>query len=224
MKKLLPGLIFLIAFFGLFEAFSQNTSNKGTEFWVAYSSNSDDTNSRLSLFLTSTTNAVVNITVGGIPYSQNPIQLIAGQAIPVVIDPNIYLNAYIDGSDVVKTNAGIHITSDVPIIVYSHMSNAARSASTLILPVKALGNEYYPISYIQSPTSQNREAYSEFTIVGVENNTVIEITPSVNSIGNIKPAKQPFQVTLNKGDVYQYKSVSDITGTYIKTIGDCKPV
>lgn len=224
LKKLLPILVFLMTFLSVFEAFSQNTSNKGTEFWVAYASNADGKNSRLSLFLTSTTNAIVNITAGGKALA--PINLIAGQAFPVVIDPNIYPNAYISGSDAVQVDAGIHITSDVPIIVYAHMSNAARSAASMVLPLKALGNEYYAISYVQTSTSPNGigKPYSEFTIVGVEDNTTIEIVPISNSLNNTRSSGKVFQVILNKGDVYQYQSTTDVTGSYIKTIGDCKPV
>lgn len=220
-KNLFTLVAFYISFFCFIEAFSQNTSNKGTDFWIAYSANSDNTASRLSLFLTSTTNATVNITAGGKPLQA--VTLIAGQAVSVVIDPNVYTNAYVMGTDVIQKNAGIHVTSDVPVIVYAHMSNAARSASSLILPVKALGNEYYALSYTQN-SNNSREALSEFTILGVQDNTTIEITPTVNSSGNTKFANKPFQVILNKGDVYQYKSSTDVTGSYIKTIGDCQPV
>lgn len=202
--------------------YGQGTSNKGKEFWVAYQAVSDDLNSRLTLFITSNTNANVNIDAGG--QTLPVVNINAGQAVPVVINPNIYSNTYISGSDALHANAGIHITSDVDIIVYCHISNSARSASSLILPVKALGNEYYAISYTQS-TSGNRLSVSEFTLVGVEASTTVEITPVANSIGNTKLASNgPFQIVLNKGDVYQYQSNTDLTGSKIKTVGGCKPL
>ena len=49
--------------------FAQNTSNEGTDFWVAYAGHVDGTNSRLTLFITAKVAASVNITVGGVPYA-----------------------------------------------------------------------------------------------------------------------------------------------------------
>lgn len=219
-------LTFILLFFlGKVSLFAQGSSNVGKEFWVAYAGHFDRTNSRLTLFITSKSNSVVNITAGGVALS--PVNIIANQAVPVYIDPAIYGNAYVDGSDVVQSNAGIYITADQPIIVYSHISFSARSAASLILPIKALGNEYITMSYKQSSgpgPGGNPYVYSEFTVVGIENATTVEITPSQNSINNTKTAGTPFQVILNKGDVYQYQSNTDISGTVIKSVGGCKPL
>ncbi|HEX7367203.1 MAG TPA: PKD domain-containing protein [Pelobium sp.] len=208
--------------FSLF-ASGQGTSNKGKDFWVAYAGVSDNLSSRLTLFITSNSNATVNVTAGG--QTLPVVNISAGQAVPVVIDANTYTNTYIAGSDQSpQINAGIHITSDVDIIVYCHISNSARSASSLILPVRSLGNEYYAISYTQS-SAGNRLSVSEFTLVGVEQNTIVKITPTANSIGNTRLASDgTFEITLNKGDVYQYQSNSDLTGSKITTAGGCKPL
>lgn len=215
-------LLFPFLFIAL-QSFSQGTSNKGTDFWVAYQGHVDNTSSRLNLFITSDKNATVNISAGGVALS--PISITAGQAVPVTINPNVYTNTYLTVSDAIQNNAGIHITSDVNIIVYCHVSYAARSASSLILPVKALGNEYYAVSYTQGSNSPTSEpAVSVFSIVGVEDSTIVEIKPVSNSVGNTKLANNTFQITLNKGDVYQYKSTTDLTGTLIKSVGGCKPL
>ena len=145
--------------------FSQGTSNKGTDFWVAYTGHIDGgtgaNSSKLTLFLTSETNAIVNINAGGVQLA--PVSLSANQARAVLLDPLVYTNIYIGSNNKVEPNKGIHVTSDNPIVVYSHISRSARSAATLIFPTKALGNEYYSINYKQSGGN-----FSEFTLVGVE--------------------------------------------------------
>lgn len=199
-------------------SFGQGTSNKGTDFWVAYTGHINGTNSRLTLFITSQQNAVVNIDAGGSVLA--PVNVLANQSISVLIDPTVRTNTYVGTSDVVESKKGIHITSNVPIVVYSLISISARSAATLILPTKALGNEYYAMSYTQAGAG----AFSEFTIVGVEDATTVEITPTARSSNNARLAGATFQITLNKGDIYQYQSLTDITGSKIKTIGNCKPI
>ncbi|WP_017258947.1 T9SS C-terminal target domain-containing protein [Pedobacter arcticus] len=221
-KPYLKVIVFFVFVLTTSLVYGQGTSNKGKDFWVAYQSVSDDLNSRLTLFLTSNSDAVVNISAGGQILA--PVNILAGQAIPVVINPNTYTNSYISVSDAIQVNSGIHITSDVDIIVYCHISIQSRSASSLILPVKALGNEYYSISYTQSASTNTREAVSEFSLIGVVDGTVIDILPTKSSLGNTRIANIPFRITLNKGDVYQYKSTQDLTGSKIKTVGDCKPL
>lgn len=204
--------------------FSQSTSNRGTDFWVAYTGHVDNEGSRLTLFISSETNAVVNINAGGVQLS--PISLLPNQAQSVVLDPTTYTNIYIGSNNVVESNKGIHVTSDNPIIVYSHISRSARSAASLIIPTKALGNEYYSINYKQvASTVSTPNRYSEFTLVGVEDNTTVEITPAQSDIDNSYSANETFQVVLeNKGDVYQYQSATDLSGSLIRTLNGCKPL
>ncbi len=203
--------------------FSQGTSNKGTDFWVAYTGHIDGgtgaNSSKLTLFLTSETNAIVNINAGGVQLA--PVSLSANQARAVLLDPLVYTNIYIGSNNKVEPNKGIHVTSDNPIVVYSHISRSARSAATLIFPTKALGNEYYSINYKQSGGN-----FSEFTLVGVEDNTQIEIIPTQTDAGpnNNRSANVPFQITLNKGEVYQYQSATDLTGSLIRTLNGCRPL
>ncbi|MDF3079193.1 MAG: hypothetical protein K0S09_3082 [Sphingobacteriaceae bacterium] len=216
-KRVLLAVLCCVFSFYTSRTSAQGTSNKGTDFWVAYTGHIDGTGSRLTLFVTSTFNTVVTVDAGGTVLP--PINVTANQAVPVYIDPTVYTNTYISGSDAPPAKKGIHIASTQPIVVYSHISRSARSAATLVLPTKALGNEYYAIAYTQTPNN-----YSEFTLVGVEDATVVEITPKVNSLNSTRLANVPYQITLNKGEVYQFQSTSDVTGSKIKTIGTCKPV
>jgi gliding motility-associated-like protein len=228
-KRILSLLLFLSIFLLNQPTFAQNTSNEGTDFWVAYTGHVDGTNSRLTLFITAKVNASVNVIVGGVPYAGNPVQVLANQAVPVYINPNVYTNVYIDGEGTLL-NRGIHVTATAPIILYSHISNAARSAATLVLPTRALGNEYYAMAYNQMPsiTGINAETrVSEFTLVGVENSTRVKFSlpVGVNSIANTTYIGGfSYEIDLNQGDVFQFQSTKDVTGVKITTVGACKPL
>ena len=223
-------LFILCLFFKTETSYAQGTSNEGSDFWVAYAGHVDGTDSRLTLFITSKVNARVSIDVGGTPYrinGQSSISLDANELRAIVIDANVYNNVYVDTRDNVELHPkkGIHVTSDEPIVVYSHISRSARSAACLVYPTKALGSEYYAVAYDQLADAGVEVRSSQFTIVGVENNTDVEITPTQASRWfPVRPAGIPFVITLNKGDIYQFQSKTDITGSRIRTLGGCKPV
>src|ERR1019366_1327957 len=77
-------------------------------------------------------------------------------------------------------------------------------------------------------TSANSFAF----VQAIEDNTTVEITPSVTNKNN-KPAGTPFTVNLSKGQIYNLMGTTngttgtDLTGTHIKTInsgGSCKKI
>lgn len=207
-------------------AFSQNTSNKGKEFWIAYTGHIDGTESKMYLYLTSDVSTTASVRIGGVDIPGSPFAIMANTVTPVAIDPTV-LNVYIGSSDIVEKGKAIHVTSEKPIVVYSHIFRSARSAATLVLPVKVLGREYYASAYVQNISNANNQRYSEFTIIGVEDNTTVEITPKHTDIGGGHPAGQAFQIKLNKGDIYQYQSQTDLSGSHILSVagdGSCKPI
>ncbi len=224
--KRISGIVLIV--FGLLagiflNASAQNTSNKGTDFWVAYAGHIDAKLSRMTLFLSSDVNTTYQVEGNG--------QIIASGSIaaniisPVFVDPNA-IDVHIASSDVIESNRGIHITSGNPISVYSIISNSARTGGSLILPTKSLGREYYAFSYQNSGGSQGGNARSQFTILAVEDNTEIEITPATDSFNGARKANTAFKITqkLNKGDIYQYQSANDVSGSLIRTLGTCKPI
>ncbi|MFA6944474.1 MAG: PKD domain-containing protein, partial [Pedobacter sp.] len=208
---------------GLFQSVSaQNTSNKGTDFWVAYAGHIDAKLSRMTLFLSSDVNTTYRVEGNGQIIATGSIQ--ANIVTPVFVDPNV-VDVHIATSDVIESNKGIHITTGNPISVYAVISNSARTGGSLILPTKSLGREYYAFSY-QNSANPAQNVRSEFTIVAVEDNTEIEITPTVDSSNGIRKANTTFKITqkLNKGDIYQYQAVNDVSGSMIRTLGNCKPI
>ena len=230
MKRLLAA-IFLC--FSITFSYSQDFSNKGKEFWIAYSSHIDGTSSLMAIYITSNQNATGNIQVGtnNIPFSVNAnqaIKKILGTTGPV---DGTNTDVYLTKSDGTQLNAAIKVTSDVPIVVYAHIIKSARSAATLVLPTPVLGTEYIVPSYPSNGTSGGSNPnIGEFAVIATQANTTIEVTPSING-GNGRVAGVPYPITLqNPGDVYQFQGVAtgDISGTVVKSISTattgCKPI
>jgi gliding motility-associated-like protein len=127
---------------------------------------------------------------------------------------------------------GIHITSNVPIVAYAHIYASVSSGATMLLPVESWGYSYTTINSEQ--IDAGGPAYSWVYVIAKENNTEVRITPSVTTrLG--KPAGVPFDVTLQKGQIYQIIGQSDgsgngnqFTGTKVVSIssgaGSCKPI
>jgi hypothetical protein len=129
-------------------------------------------------------------------------------------------------------NKGIHIVSDVPIVVYSHQYNLFSSAATMLMPVETYGYTYYSLNYSQ--VSNYPDSYSWFYVIAPENNTRVLITPSDSTQGGWLPG-QTYTVNLNKGQLYNVfgkradtYTGKDMSGSKIVSVagadGNCHPV
>lgn len=203
-------MFFLIFFI---RVYAQNISNEGAEFWLCFPSHepggsiNNPSLASLSVFITSkeNTSGVVSCGTYSIPFT-----VLANQVFEVQVPRDV---SYIDYGTRIYPNKGIRVLIDPgkpKAIVYAHVFAGARSAATLALPKEALGQKYYAVSYDQSLSTNGSQ--SQFEVVCVEANTVLNITPRLNGV--VQPTIQVKLV--NIGDVYQYQNPSDITGTYIE--------
>ena len=187
---------------------AQNTSNKGKDFWLGYAAHIDGYGSQMSLYITSTLTTSGTVSIPGrnysVSYSVNPDQVTIVN-IPV-------MSAYVESSESIE-DKGINVTAEDPVVVYAHIYSKNRSGASLVLPTNTLGREYYTIGYTQKTSGQ----YAQFMVVGVEDSTLVEITPTSETRGG-HPANEPFTITLMKGQVYQVQAVKDLTGSKIQSI------
>lgn len=207
-------LLILTLIVHILPGMAQDYSNKGKDFWVGYGNHVRMFNSgeaeKMEIYLTSdvNTNGLVEIKSLGIsiPFTvqKNQITTIRIPRSAALLDEGLY-------------NTGIHITSDLPIVVYSFIYVNAVSGATLVLPTNVLGTEYYSVNYTQVSNEPN--SYSYFFVVAAEDNTSVEITPSQNTKRGQR-ANVPFTVQLNKGDIYQVLGEvgADLTGSKIKSV------
>ena len=220
-------LLVLLILYASFAGFSQDFSNKGKDFWVAYTGHIDGTASRMALYITADQDATVTVEVNGV--STAPVLALANKVTTIQLTTSTTPSntlAYNSQTEGVGIKKGIHIISDRAVAVYAHILNAARSGSTLVIPTTVLGREYYAASY--QTLSAGSGKYSEFAVLATEDSTTVEIIPTRSDIGSKRVANVSYQVKLNKGDVYQYQSFNDLSGSYIKSVASatapCKPI
>jgi len=191
----------------IFPLQAQNTT-EGTEFWVTFGQivnvgmspltiNDFDFNIRIVGGSASTTGTIyftnlnTSITFNITPYEiyTHNLNNIEKYAVYNTVSEDI-------------TNFSIHITTSNPVSTFASMKYSVFSDITNILPVTALGVEYYAISYPPSTP-----LYDAFTVIATQNNT------DLYRNGN-------WVATLDSGQVY-YRTSNNFTGDYITS---SKPV
>ncbi|HUR10244.1 MAG TPA: IgGFc-binding protein, partial [Flavitalea sp.] len=219
MRTFLPA--FLIFFSG-YTAISQDFTNKGKDFWIGYGNHIRMFNSgvaeRMELYFTSDVNTTGQVTIAGIGFSQ-PFSVVANQITTMSIPRSAALMQ--EGI----YNLGIHVTSQKAIVVYSFIYVNAISGATLCLPTSTLGREYYSVNYTQESNEPNSFSYF-FAVATDTGTTTLEILPTQTSIQG-RPAGVPFFLNLSQGQVFQYLSQIDLTGSSIRSINSgagCKKI
>jgi len=207
MRKFIVILTLMLLVSGVY---AQSTT--GTEFWLSFLEN-DDTAETL-LYITSDVGATGTASIPGSGWSEN-FTIPANGSVQVTI-PDAE-NAAIEVGNTIF-NRGVKVVSDSPVAVYAANQRNASSDATLAMPVDGLGDSYYINAY----TPFNTNNPSQFVIVGVEDNTSIEIVPSAAVTGG-SAAGVTFNITINQGEVYLVKSTGDLTGTSVKAtdVGVC---
>ena len=224
---LLSTLVLTLLFGG--KSSAQDFSNKGKEFWLAYCYHVGMVNGggtpAMTLYITTDVATTYSVEIYGVTVlSSGPIA--ANQVISVTIP-----NTYFISTNGLTTGRTIHVTSVKPIVVYSFITRSQASAASLCLPTNVLGKEYYTSSFTQLSNENNSSSY--ITIVAVEDNTSVEITPTAATVGGWA-ANSTNTITLNKGEVYQVLGTTtgnngvDLSGTKVRSVasasGGCKRI
>lgn len=121
-------------------------------------------------------------------------------------------------------NKGVYIQSSGKVSVYAFNERFRSADGTVVLPIPTLGKDYLITSHYETMTfpvnySANINDESLALVVAVEDNTRVEITPSVWTATGQAP-NIPFIVTLNRGQSYQVKARADLTGTRVRVVGE----
>lgn len=209
-------LLWLLLSFVVGDIQAQNSSNKGTDFWVGFMAHRNGTSAEMYLYITSDSNTSGTVSIPGQSWSTN-FTVTANNMTLVKIPSN---TAYVGCSDCIEKR-GIHVTSKEKVVVYSHIYHQYCSDATLVLPTPTTGKEYYAMSYEQL---QNN-ARSVFMIVASKDDTKVRITPTVTLQGSSgdRTKGKAYEVTLDAGEIYQGLAKSagaseDVTGTHIEVI------
>jgi gliding motility-associated-like protein len=203
-------------------------STEGKDFWLGFMQNADDGNLPSSLEIYFTSRTVANVVVYGYTDDRTREFTVQPGVTQTIIVNTAVNNPYAAiGSGAIETKA-IHITSDVDISVYALNARRFSADAAVILPTLALGREYFVAAHME-PANDREEGSreSELLVVATEDNTTIEITTPVDAFGGFV-ANTPKQIKLDRGEIYQIQSLSDLSGTYIESVGadpsDCKNI
>lgn len=235
-KQLLTGIICLLSSTYLF---SQDFSNKGKDFWVAYGYHQVMTtgnSQQMVLYFATEFTTTVTVSIPGVGYSVTYPNIPANTVFTSAPLPKIGAqDARLLSESVTPENKGIHITADRPIVAYAHIYNASVSGATILFPTNTLGKEYYSLNYKNVSNTANANCWM-YVVATDTGTTTVEITPSANTINH--PAGVPFTVDLQQGQVYNimgqitssvdpFSSV-DLTGTVVRSLatstGNCKKI
>ncbi|MFC2125844.1 gliding motility-associated C-terminal domain-containing protein [Bacteroidota bacterium] len=197
----------------------QGLSTLGTDFWLGFMDNYgnwEDNPIILEIYISCEDTVSGNIEMpanasfGTINFTITPPNGVLIITIPTIIGMT---DAYDEIQD-----KGIHITTDKNVSVYAMNKRQWSADITVVLPTYSLGSEYFVTSHWQDRNrNDDTHSESEFLIVGVEDNTEIEIIPSVNTRSG-KPAGVPYTINLDKGQVYQVWAYDDLTGSKVTAI------
>ncbi|ANE53182.1 PKD domain-containing protein [Flavisolibacter tropicus] len=262
MTRIRQHLIILILVLSSVSVAAQNFSNRGKEFWVGYGHTvqMEDLplpieSQEMVLYFSAEEAAHVTVTIKGTSYKEEydvpANSVITSKIIPrgKYGPPPTSVDARLWSPDVTLggTNSqglfnrhGIHIVSTVPIVAYAHIYLSNSSAATMLMPVESWGYAYSVLAprmatnYGYAPGSK-LSAYSWMYVVAKEDDTKIRITPSAPIRSGQAPGV-PFDVTLQKGDIYQIMADKtgyplfqyDLGGTTVRSIanskGECLPI
>jgi len=176
-------------------------TTEGKEFWITFGSIA---NAPITL---PGFDFQIRIVTGNNPTTGTIYFTNINNSVPFNIGPNKVYTYFLDEAQreavynmkMGTTDHSIHITSNEPVSVYILSRRYQTGDATNILPVTALGTEYYQISYTVPIMWSLLDAYA---VVATRNNTTLY--HNGDSI-----------TTLNAGEVYYRTSSSDMTGAHI---------
>ena len=225
MKKYIITILILLAT-SLAYSQHQSVTTQGTEFFTAFIQNSSHTagESGFELSLMVSAKRACSVTVRN-PNSTwtTTFNVAANSTYKCIIPSAQHSQCYLTEATASAVNKGLLITSTDTISLYSSNFASASFDGSIVLPTTALGNEYIVQCY---PPVINT---SEFAITATEDNTIVDITPSVSlSAGTTHTANSTFNVSLNRGQSIFMRSTTtgangDLSGTRI-VARDCKKI
>ncbi len=191
-------VILIISLFCFFEnSFSQVNYLQGEEFWFGFMENMSFQNSDVAITSNNGASGVIEIPASN--WSQSFVVPANGSieiSLPVSLTQGNQTGIY---------PFGVKITTNGTISAYLINRTSGSDDATLIKPSRALGYKYYVSTWQEPPPFDD---LSEYIIVSTSDQTVVDI---VTPLGNTST------ITLNEGEIYQFQSDSNLTGTYIES-------
>jgi hypothetical protein len=199
-KKIKHILLLIIIVLAATKIEAQTT--QGTDFWLTFGDNARQPATGVKLQIrvvaTAATTLTITFTNSG---STVTSALAAGEVYTLALTEAQKAAVYLPSSASGVSSKSVHIASTEPVTVYALNQENQTTDATNVLPVNALGTEYYHISY---SCTGSKDGYN---IVATEDGTII----SENNV-ELNPA-----APLSKGQVWTVYSSNgqDMTGRHI---------
>ena len=194
--------------------------NVGTEFWLTFPTNYPNPGwqatypQTIRLFITGETATSGVVEVPGLDFSQ-PFTVTPGGVstidLPLEVDLGLSSDEVLD--------LGVRVSAAEEVAVYGINRMQHTTDAFLGLPTDVIGTEYIVLSYSNLTFAGDPlpgDLSTNFAFVAGIDGTVVTITPSADTPGH--PAGVPYNVTLDRGDVYQLIHSSaggDLSGTVV---------
>lgn len=243
MKKYSLFIVFVLAFFiGKLILNGQNIDTRGREFWLTFLPNFHNYKFQIdplfhysdSLYIFIASDKPTSGTIEFYDLLQNKYtrnftisdsSVIYTFKVPFtdfeLLGFNDMANEWRQNLNEIVSHLSFYIKSESDVAVYAHNQGNKSSDAFLVFPTKALGNEYYVMTYKSDGkfSSVLSRTPSQFAIVATEDETNVRIKPSSPTFSNDTLIQT---VHMNKGDVYLVQSRitneeidNDLTGTHI---------
>jgi hypothetical protein len=188
---------------------AQQMDMRGTKFYLSFALNYDGANLSLNplmaIRLVGTSGTNVKLTFKSTGTSQTVTIPASGMATFQNNQADMYTNN--EG----KGNKSVLIESDNPILVYAlnhYATNGSLEDATNVLPVEALGTEYFHLGRKSDPPKNlgllESDFKDQYLVIATKNGT------KIYEGSNTTPV-----TTLNEGEVYLQRSANDMTGLKI---------
>lgn len=232
MKRIWKILLLLTAIAAAMpSSFAQDATTQGKEFWLSFIANGfkyhPDTPQgwvRVQLLVSAKRDCQGTITNPNTGWTRD-FNVEANNIFSIDLDES---QVYVENNEYEQiVNKGLKITTTDTVSVYCANIATYSFDASFVLPTPGLADDYIIQTYDQSTGSYDPS--SAFVIVATEDETVIDITPSVKTLGGHQ-ANQTFTITLNAGEAYQVRSNMDygngnrdLSGTRV-IAHDCKKI
>ena len=122
---------------------------------------------------------------------------------------------------------GLHVVTTDSISLFAFNFREVSMDASCILPTHALGSDYVVQCYTPNSINSDTAMLSEFSVLALENNTMVEIQLACDTKGG-HHAGNIFYVVLDAGQCYQVQSIpfgemeSDLSGSRVRSLEDKK--
>ena len=242
MKTHFKAFLLIVLFVGMTIPAWGQASTQGKEFWVSSTLVCSPDKATPTPYIAISAEKACTVTItGGVGNAINITQQLAAGSwsefgngtasqtnpttgpIKVPMDASKWYPTSMNNANNVSTLAGqknmygLHITATENISVYVILSSLHSMDASNILPLTALGSEYYTQDYWSKVKSDFDDAVGLTTILGTEDNTTVEIIPNGDTFdGHL--SGQLYTVTLNQGQTYYMvtKKGDKLAGSHIQ--------